>query len=429
MTSDPAEAALARWWHACHELGCPLEPRSVTVSVPDVVGRVTTADLHALIASPAAELAAMDGIAVRAADTTAATEAAPVRLTATGFAEIDTGDPLPGGYDAVVMREHVRREPDGSAVLHAAVAPGRHVRRIGEDVAFGELLVTTGHRLRPVDAAVLATAGHVGIEVAARPVVVVVPTGDEVRPIGSRPGRGEVLDTNSLMLAGLARELGCDVVVTPIVPDEPTELAAAIAAAGDRADLVAVLAGSSKGRDDHTATVLAGLGCVVVHGVAIRPAHPTVLAVLDRPDRAVPVIGVPGYPVSAAQAFEAFVRPTLLRLLGATAPEPDVVAAQLAVGITSPAGVAESLLVRLEPTVDGGLQAHPSGRGAGSLSRLMRADGVVRIPAGVTVCAAGQSVLVERLAGPPRAEPGSPLPASPGWPPAVAPVAKARPGR
>jgi putative molybdopterin biosynthesis protein len=194
------------------------------LGLAEAIGRVTAEPVWALRSSPAFDSAGMDGIAVRAVDTVGASPTAPVTLT--DFDVIDTGDPLPQGRDAVVMREHVHLvSPGTSAELVAAVPPYQHVRSIGEDVAAGELLLPQGHRLRAVDVAAIAAAGITEVLVRRRPVVAVLPTGDEIRPLGAEPGIGEILDTNSLMLAGQAGEHGCDVLTLPIEPDDPERIA------------------------------------------------------------------------------------------------------------------------------------------------------------------------------------------------------------
>lgn len=398
---EPMQVALRTWLRCARTAGWRPGMHTEHVLITEAVGRVTAASIRAEWSAPAHELAAMDGIAVRAADLATATPMAPVRLAPRAFAAVDTGDPLPDGHDAVVMREHVTYLPDGSVELIAPVRPLRHVRTVGEDVMAGEHLLPAGHELRPVDVAVLAGAGHLTLPVRRRPRIAVLPTGDEVRPLGTEIGRGEILDTNSLMLSGMIREAGCEPVCLPITPDDRDALAAAIRAAATRADLVLVVAGSSAGRDDHTAAVLSGLGEVAVQGVAMRPGHPVVLGVV-RAHTPVPAIGVPGYPVSAAHVFDTFARPLVQMLQVRTPPDPTTVRARLARSVPSRVGPAECLAVRLNRSpVDGALLADPISRGAGALSVLMRADGLLRIPAGSAGLDAGTEVLVERIPGAP----------------------------
>ena len=258
----PAAEAAAAWQRARDAAGCPERVDAETVPVAAALGRVTAAPVWALRSSPDYDAAAMDGIAVRAADTVGASESTPLVLPAGAFEVVDTGDPMPAGRDAVVMREdvhHTGAVPSG-AELRSAVAPWTHVRSIGEDIAATELLLPAGHRLRPFDLAAVVAAGVTEVVVRRAPRVAVVPTGDEIRPAGTPVGPGEIPDTNSLMLAGQARLLGAEVTVTAIVPDQPELITAAVRDAAATSDLVIVLAGSSAGRDDWTAQVVAEAG-------------------------------------------------------------------------------------------------------------------------------------------------------------------------
>lgn len=391
VSDVPAAQARAAWHAACSSAGCPARVEAVTVPVGEAVGRVTAAPVWARRSSPAYDAAAMDGIAVRAADTVGAAETTPVLIA--DFAVVDTGDPLPTGYDAVVMREQVHLV-DGRAELRAAVPPYEHVRSIGEDVSATELLLPAGHRLRPVDVAAAAAAGAVELEVRRAPRVVIVPTGDEIRPVGTEPAAGEILDTNSLMLAAQAREVGCETRVTEIVGDDPAAITAAVRAAAADSDLVILIAGSSAGRDDYTARVVAGAGTLAVHGVAVRPGHPVVLGAVD----ATPVLGAPGYPVSASLTFEIFAVPLLAELEGAAPRERPVTSARLARKLASVVGMDDWVRVRLG-RVGGAVVATPLPRGAGVLTSLVRADGLLVVPAGVEGHHAGEEVTVELLRG------------------------------
>jgi molybdopterin molybdotransferase/putative molybdopterin biosynthesis protein len=395
----PAAEALAAWEEACAAAGCPERLVSVRMALDDAVGRVTAEPVWAQTSSPPFDAAAMDGIAVHAADTVGASETSLVRLDAGAFEIVDTGDPIPGDFDAVVMREDVHTDGDG-VELRAAAAPYQHVRSIGEDVSAAELLLPAGHRLRPVDVAAAGAAGATELVVRRRPVVTVIPTGDEIRPIGSKLGEGELPDTNSMMLAAQAEAAGCEAHRFEVTPDIPAEIAAAARAAAARSDLVGVIAGSSAGRDDHTAAVVAEVGTLAVHGVAVRPGHPVVLGVVHEAetDQATPVLGAPGYPVSASLTFDIFAAPLLARLEGAPPPESPVASARLARKLASTMGMDDWVRVRLG-RVGGELVATPLPRGAGVLTSLVRADGLLVVPAELEGHHAGEQVSVRLLRG------------------------------
>ncbi len=389
----PAAEALATWEEACAAAGCPERLDTVRVPLEDAVGRVTAEPVWAQTSSPPFDAAAMDGIAVRAAETVGASETSPVRLDAGAFEVVDTGDPIPGDFDAVVMREDVHSNGD-AVELRAAAAPYQHVRSIGEDVSATELLLPAGHRLRPVDVAAAGASGATELLVRRQPVVTVIPTGDEIRPVGSELGEGELPDTNSVMLAAQARATGCEAHRFEVVPDVPEQIAAAVRAAAARSDLVVVIAGSSAGRDDHTAAVVAEVGTLAVHGVAVRPGHPVVLGAAER----TPVLGAPGYPVSASLTFDIFAAPLLARLQGAPPPESPVATARLARKLASAMGMDDWVRVRLG-RVGGQLVATPLPRGAGVLTSLVRADGLLVVPAELEGHHAGDEVSVRLLRG------------------------------
>ena len=389
----PLPDALRAWAEARVGADCPPLVDVVTVPVADSVGRVTAEPVWAVRSSPAYDSAAMDGIAVIAADTVGASESTPLLLGPDAFEEIDTGDPMPAGRDAVVMREQVHHA-DGSAEVRSAVPPYQHVRSIGEDVAATELLLPAGHRLRPFDVAAVAAVGVTEVRVRRAPKVVVVPSGDEIRPVSARLEAGEIPDTNSLMLAAQAREVGAEARVMPIVPDDPDQIAAAVRAAAAEADLVILVAGSSAGRDDYTARVVEAAGVLAVHGVAVRPGHPVVLGVVDR----TPVLGAPGYPVSAALTFDIFAAPLLASLEGTAVRRRTTVTARLARKLASTMGSDDWIRVRLGQ-VGGQVVATPLPRGAGVLSSLVRADGLLVVPAHLEGHHGGAEVEVELLRG------------------------------
>lgn len=396
VSDVPVEVALELWLTACATVGCPERLDTIQVPLAEAVGRVTAAAVWATRSSPVGDAAAMDGIAVLAQDTAGASPTTPLRLPAEQFVVVDTGDPMPDGCDAVVMREHVHVVDDEAEIM-AAVPPYQHVRSIGEDVSAGELLLPQGHRLRPVDVAAAAAAGQTELEVRRRPRVAVIPTGDEIVPVGSPPEAGAILDTNSLMLVAQAQQVGCEAWAEPIEPDVVEGIKRAVRAAAAKADLVIVIAGSSAGRDDYTARVVAELGVLAVHGVAVRPGHPVVLGAVD----ATPVVGVPGYPVSAALTFELFVARHLAALEGAPASHRPEAPARLARKLASVVGMDDWVRVRLG-AVAGRVVASPLPRGAGVLTSLVRADGLLLVPAGVEGHHAGDEVSVQLLRGLPE---------------------------
>jgi putative molybdopterin biosynthesis protein len=285
-------------------------------------------------------------------------------------------------------------------------------------VGSGELVIPAGHRLRPADLAAVVAAGHLTLDVAREPVVAIIPTGDEIRPVGAALGPGDLTDTNSLMLALLAREIGARAVVSDIQPDDPGMITAEIRRTALAADLVLVLAGSSAGRSDYAATAIAAAGGLAVRGVAVRPGHPALLGYARTgPGQAgspVPVIGIPGYPLSAVVIFNLFAVPLLTALQGWHAPEHVHQQAELADDWTSSTDAEHWVLVTLAPADDqagGTLLATPGRRGAGSISRFMRAHAWWRIPAGQPKFDRGELIDVQPIPGAPRV-PGADRPGS-----------------
>jgi len=424
------QEAYARWIGACASAGWPGALATEQVPVAEGLGRVTAAQVRARWAVPRSACAAMDGIALAArsvADLAAAP--GPRRLEGSSFTWVDTGDPIPAGMDTVVERERVELGP-GGATITGPVPPGMHVRAEGEDFPAGQLLIPAGHRLRPVDLAVAAAAGHAALDVARRPVVVIIPTGDEVRPAGAALGPGEVTDSNSVMLASRASQSGAEIVVSAVQPDRADVIAATLRDVALAADLVLVIAGSSAGRRDHTAGVLAQVGGLAVRGVAVRPGHPVLLGHAaverERPGReraepgagrdrtgrpggaaaVVPVIGVPGYPLAAAVIFELFAAPVIAALQGGTPPGQTVQWARLACDWTSSADVEDWVPVSLapaggEPNAGPAVLATPGRRGAAAISRLMRADAWWPIPIGQAKFVRGEHIAVHPIRGAP----------------------------
>jgi putative molybdopterin biosynthesis protein len=367
------------------------------VPLAEALGRVTAAPIWAHLSSPHYHAAAMDGIAVRAAETAGATESTPLRLALGRQAIwVDTGDPLPPGADAVIMAEHVQEIGDAVEIM-AAVAPWQHVRPLGEDIVATELVLPENHRLRPVDLGALAAAGHTGVPVRRRPRVAIIPTGTElVMPEAVEHLKpGDIIEYNSLMLAGMVQEWGGLAARGAPVPDRRELLRAAIEAALTEHDVVVINAGSSAGSEDYTAAVLAELGTVAVHGVAIRPGHPVILGAAGGK----PVLGLPGYPVSAVLTAELFLRPLVYRLQGQLPQRRTSVPAVFSRKLLSSLGEDEYVRVTLGQVGDRVI-ATPLTRGAGVVMSLVRADGLVRVPRFSEGLHAGAEVQVELLRDP-----------------------------
>ena len=356
--------------------------------------------MWARISAPHYYAAAMDGIAVHAKETAGATETSPKHLHPGEQAVwVDTGDAMPPGFDAVVMVENVQELPAGDFEIHAPVAPWQHVRPMGEDIVATELLLPTGHEVRPFDLGAIAAAGVTEIAVRRKPTVAIIPTGTELIRPGDPIEPGRIIEFNSLILGGQITQWGGQPHRLGISRDDYATIRSVVSDAVANHDLVLVNAGSSAGSEDFTAEVIAELGKVIVHGVAVRPGHPVILGIVAGQ----PVIGVPGYPVSAALTLELFVRPLMARLLGTIEAKPATVRAEMTRKVLSPMGEDEFLRVTIGQ-VGRRMVAAPLNRGAGVITSLVRADGLVRIPRFSEGANVGDIVTVELLRRPDEIE-------------------------
>ncbi len=357
------------------------------------LGRITAQPVWAKISSPHYHASAMDGIAVRAQDTAGATETSPVYLKVGEQARwVNTGEPVPTGFDSVIMVENVQDMGDERLEIRAAVPPWQHVRLLGEDMVATELVLPESHRLRPVDLGAIAAAGHTHVSVRRKPRVAIIPTGDELVLPGQALKPGNIIEFNSLTLGGLVEEWGGVATRFPPVPDNRARLEEAIKKALANHDMVVVNAGSSAGSKDYTAPVVAALGKVVVHGMAIRPGHPVVLGVVSGK----PVLGIPGYPVSAILGFELVGKPVLYRWLGVAPEDRPKLQGVITRKVLSPMGEDEFLRVKVGKVGDS-VVATPLSRGAGVISSLVRADGLVVVPRFSEGLQAGSRVTIELL--------------------------------
>ncbi len=342
-------------------------------------GRVTAGPVYARSSSPTFHAAAMDGIAVRAEDTYGAHESTPLTLEkGKTFVPVNTGHPLPQGCDAVIMIEQVQQPDDHTAVIEAPAFPWQHVRRIGEDIVATELLLPQNRLLDPPDVAALLSAGVYEVAVWERVRIGFAPTGDEVLDFLDKPepGPGQVIESNSQMLASLAGQWGAEVVRMPPVADNPEALEKAVLDLADQGCHVVVLgAGSSAGSHDFSHQVFAKLGTVLAHGISVMPGKPSLVGVRD--GRL--LVGAPGYPVSAHVCFDRVLGPLACWLGRRSMPVRPRVEVRLARKLPSRPGLEE--LVRLAVgEVGGEYVAAPLNRGAGVITSLVRAQAQVSIP-------------------------------------------------
>lgn len=393
VDNRPWQEALEEYLKVLRGVGALNPSPGEKVPTRAALGRVTAEAVYAVISSPHYAGSAMDGLAVLAENTFGASDSAPRRFRLGQEAVVvDTGDPLPEGFNAVIMIEEVNFPEEGWAEIQSPAVPWQHVRLPGEDITAGEMLLPVNHVLRPFDLGILLAAGITEVLVRSRPRVAILPTGSELVPPNPHPLPGQILESNSAMLAGLVQEWGGEPEVFPITPDEYELLKERLLEALSKADIVLINAGSSAGREDYTARLIAEWGQVLTHGVATRPGKPVILGIVQ--DK--PVIGVPGYPVSAALCAEFFVRPLIFEKQGLAVPERPSVKAVLARKIPSSLGREEFVRLRLLRVGDR-LMATPLGRGAGALTTLARADGILRVPRLSEGFAAGTEVEVALL--------------------------------
>ncbi len=405
----------------------------------EALGRVTAEPIWAKLSAPHYHASAMDGYAVRARDTAKASDTNPVQLDIRdeGPAKyVDTGDPLPPWADAVIPIENTQRldasrgeletdrqslvfaDPRSAAEgaslqfsntrprieIRASVTPWSHVRPMGEDMVATELVLPSNHTLRPVDLGAIAGCGHTSVSVRRKPRVAIIPTGTELVPAGAEVKPGDIIEYNSLVLAAQVESWGGLATRYPIVPDDLERILATVRGAAQTHDLILLNAGSSAGSEDFSAQVVETLGTLLVHGIAVRPGHPVIIGTipsvssLRRPPKRsgggqsptpnnqlpitnnhLPIIGVPGYPVSAALTAEIFVEPLLAKWLGRAPAQPPTLQATISRKVLSPMGDDEYMRVTVGK-VGERIVATPLTRGAGVITSLVRADGIVRIP-------------------------------------------------
>jgi molybdopterin molybdotransferase len=383
-------------------------PEPIELALLDAQGLLCAEDVYASAPLPGFDNSSMDGYAVRAADTAGAAEEEPVHLSVVGdipagsrsprgvtagiSLRIMTGAPMPAGADAVVPVEWT----DGGVAqvrIHRPTRPGAFVRRVGEDVQTGDLVISAGTPLGPAQVAVLASVGRDRVHARPRPRVSVVSTGSELVEVGIRPAMGEIVDSNSYGLAAAARDAGADAYRVGIVPDDHVRLVDVLEGQLPRADMIVTSGGVSAGAFDIVKQALTELGTVEFTRVAMQPGMPQGFGTLGR-DRT-PIFCLPGNPVSALVSFEVFVRPAIRLMLGKRRLERRTVTATMRQQVSSPAGRRQYRRGLLHRAADGSYSCEPVG-GAGShlLASLARANCLVVIDEEVTEVSEGDQVTV-----------------------------------
>ena len=382
------------------------------IAAASLTGRVTAQAIVAPFSLPSFPRSTVDGFAVRASDTHGASETLPAYLKLIGeiqmgitpdfelglgeCAIIHTGGMVPSGADAVVMVEYTQEARPGEVEILRAVSTGSNVLQPGEDVTKGDEVIPAGTRLRPAEIGGLAAIGCTEVTVARRPKVGIISSGDEVVSPDQPIQPGQVYDVNSYSLRALIEDAGGEAISYGILPDNAGAFKATAEQAKNECDLVIFTAGSSVSVRDLTAATIEELGQpgVLVHGVSVRPGKPTILAVAD----GVPVIGLPGNPVSALVIARIFVVATIEKLLGVNGSRPKAtVAARLAVNLASQAGREDWIGVKLVEDTADGYMAEPVFGKSNLIFTLAKADGLMKIPAPANGIPAGEMILVELL--------------------------------
>ncbi len=373
----PLSEALTHWREALASVGALHRLPAETIPVAQAHGRVTATAVWARISSPHYHAVAMDGYAVHASATFSATRTEPVRLRLGQDAYyVNTGDPLPEGFDAVVPQEAARLN-QGWLELDAPVQPWQHIRLIGEDIVATELVIPAHQRLRPQDLGAIAGSGYDRVRVYRRPRIAILPLGGRLTEPSPNVQPGQTIEFNSIVLAAMAENWGA--LANPFKPldDTLSGLMAQVRAVLADHDLVVLNAGAAGGARDHAEQILRELGEVVVRGIALRPGHSVILGHAQGK----PIVAIPGFPVSAMTAFEWVVRPLLAEWQGQPAEHPPEFQALVPNGIRSDPEVDEFKRVVVAHTYRG-VVARVLPQAAGAIMTMVRADGIVHIPRG-----------------------------------------------
>ncbi|TWD99534.1 molybdopterin molybdochelatase [Neobacillus bataviensis] len=358
----------------------------------DALGRVTAEPIFAHVSMPHYHASAMDGIAVIAESTYQAHEQNPQYLSGEQFCFVDTGNAIPTPFNAVIMIEHVHIVDEETIEIIEPATPWQHIRPIGEDIVQEEMLFPQGHLLRPADLGVLLAAQQLTVPVVKKPVVTIIPTGNELVEAHSELAPGKIIEFNGTVFSGFVKDWGGEPRLHSIVKDEPEKIKEVLLEAAETSDIIVINAGSSAGRKDFTVHIIAEIGEVFTHGVAARPGKPVILGKINGKI----VVGVPGYPVSAYLALEWFVQPLICKYLGIPVPKRQTVMVKLGRRIVSSMGAEDFIRMNIG-YVNGQFVANPLTRAAGVTMSYVRADGLLIVPPHISGYEQGDTAEVELL--------------------------------
>jgi putative molybdopterin biosynthesis protein len=354
---------------------------SEVIPVTHSQDRITAEPVFARISSPPFHCAAMDGIAIKAENTFGATEESPksLRINQEAFF-VNTGNPIPQGTDSVIMIEDIHILDSERVEIREAAYPWQHVRTAGEDILATEMVFPENHRITPYDLGALLACGHQEVKVWEKPRVLIIPTGSELidpeqTDLNNLQNISGVIESNSYVLSGLILEDGGVPIRHPIVKDDPLKIREALLSIDQGVDIILIIAGSSAGSEDYTRSIIEASGEVFIHGISMMPGKPTLIGRFEN----LPIVGIPGYPVSAIMAYEELVRPILYRSLHVMTPERPKIKAFSTRKVPSKLGTEEFLRVKIGK-VGEKFFATPLPRGSGMVTSLTQADGIIRIP-------------------------------------------------
>ena len=385
LNNIPLDEAKNKFCGHLKEVG--FAPKYETISVADACGRVIKDAVYAHICSPHYNASAMDGVAVKSEYTFNASEHSPVTLTPSDYTVVDTGDPLPENADAVIMVEDLIDSGNGNYDIISSVVPWQNVRQVGEDICMSNMIAPSGTTLTPSLCGALLAGGVTKIEVLKKPLVGIIPTGDEIVPPTDNPKIGDIIEFNSTVFKGMLEGMNAEAKIYPIVPDQKEKIKCMLEKALNECDIVLVSAGSSAGRDDYTSEIIASLGTVLVHGIAIKPGKPAILGEVHKK----PVIGLPGYPVSAIVVMDEIVSEIIAMYYGKPEFPRETVKAVLSKKIVSSLKYSEYVRVSLGK-IGGKITASPLARGAGVVTSFTKADGVFIVPQNCEGVEAGEEI-------------------------------------